>query len=255
MQSPHPTSPKGGEIEWAPARGPLTSMYNPRHEILYLCSVSNRLPHRAKRARSGNHGRAAPPTGPRQRSSPRVQRRRSPAFRDSDALAPSRLYLCRARRRRDRQRRPRQRPCHPHAVRRRCPLRLGGLRPHFPQCFRPALPQRRQSPAHWDPAHPEEDRGLDILNGGTKEIRFVKEGVRVSEFELQPGAVVPLHDHGGPHHVVALTDYELRSDVKGKGSRIITMKRGEIQWAAGGYSHILTNTSDYPARFIALEFR
>src|ERR1035441_6970616 len=78
MQSPHPTSPKGGEIEWAPARGPLTSMYNPRHETLYLCSVSNRLPHRAKRARSGNHGRAAPPTGPRQRSSPRVQRRRSP---------------------------------------------------------------------------------------------------------------------------------------------------------------------------------
>ena len=113
----------------------------------------------------------------------------------------------------------------------------------------------RQSPAHWDPAHPEEDRGLDILNGGTKEIRFVKEGVRVSEFELQPGAVVPLHDHGGPHLVVALTDYELRSDVKGKGSRIITMKRGEIQWAAGGYSHILTNTSDYPAKFITLEFR
>jgi quercetin dioxygenase-like cupin family protein len=113
----------------------------------------------------------------------------------------------------------------------------------------------RQSPAHWDPAHPEEDRGLDILNGGTKEILFVKEGVRVSELELQPGAVVPLHHHGGPHLVVALTDYELRSDVKGKGSRIITMKRGEIQWAAGGYSHILTNTSDHPAKFITLEFR
>jgi quercetin dioxygenase-like cupin family protein len=83
----------------------------------------------------------------------------------------------------------------------------------------------------------------------------VKEGVRVSEFELQPGAVIPSHHHGGPHLVVALTDYELRSDVKGKGSRIITMKRGEIQWAAGGYSHILTNTGDHPARFITLEFR
>jgi hypothetical protein len=39
----------------------------------------------------------------------------------------------------------------------------------------------RQSPAHWNPAHPEEDRGLAIFNGGTKEILFVKDGVRVSE--------------------------------------------------------------------------
>ncbi len=75
--------------------------------------------------------------------------------------------------------------------------------------------------------HPEEDRGLDILNGGTREILFVKDGVRVSEFELQPGALTPLHQHGGPHLVVALSDYELRSDVAGKGSETITMKRGE----------------------------
>ncbi|MGA8340359.1 MAG: cupin domain-containing protein [Candidatus Sulfotelmatobacter sp.] len=85
----------------------------------------------------------------------------------------------------------------------------------------------RHSPTHWDPAHPEEDRGLDILNGGTREILFVKDGVRVSEFELQPGALTPLHQHGGPHLVVALSDYELRSDVAGKGSETITMKRGE----------------------------
>ena len=113
----------------------------------------------------------------------------------------------------------------------------------------------RHSPAHWDPAHPEEDRGLEILNGGTKEILFVKDGVRVSEFELQPGAVIPLHQHAGPHLVVALTDYELRSAVEGKGFDIVTMKRGESQWAAGGYSHILTNTGHHPAKFITLEFK
>ncbi|MFY9978143.1 MAG: hypothetical protein WAK22_07915, partial [Candidatus Sulfotelmatobacter sp.] len=37
---------------------------------------------------------------------------------------------------------------------------------------------------HWD-----EDRGLDVLNKGTKDILFVKDGVRVTEFELQPGGI------------------------------------------------------------------
>jgi quercetin dioxygenase-like cupin family protein len=113
----------------------------------------------------------------------------------------------------------------------------------------------RQSPAHWDATHPEEDRGLDILNGGTREILFVKDGVRVSEFELQPGAVIPLHHHAGPHVVVALSDYELRSEVKGKGPKSITMKRGESEWAVGGYSHILTNTGHTAAKFVTFEFK
>ena len=113
----------------------------------------------------------------------------------------------------------------------------------------------RHSTAHWDAAHPEEDRGLDIFNAGTKEILFVKDGVRVSEFELQPGGVIPRHHHAGPHLVVALTDYELRSDVEGKGSERITMKRGESRWTAGGYTHIVTNSGQHPAKFITLEFR
>jgi len=113
----------------------------------------------------------------------------------------------------------------------------------------------RHSPAHWDAAHPEEDRGLDILSGGTKEILFVKDGVRVAEVELQPGGVIPLHHHAGPHLVVALTDYELRSEVEGKSSETIIMKRGESRWTAGGYSHSVTNSGQQPAKFIALEFR
>ena len=112
----------------------------------------------------------------------------------------------------------------------------------------------RHAPAHWDPAHPEDDRGLDILHGGTKEILFVKDGVRVSEFELQPGAMVPMHHHAGPHLVVALTDYELRSDIKGKSPETISMKQGESRWRAGGYSHALTNSGKTPAKFISLEF-
>ena len=113
----------------------------------------------------------------------------------------------------------------------------------------------RHSPVSWDPGHPEEDRGLDIFNGGTKEILFVKDGVRASEYELLPGALVPLHHHGGPHLVVALTDYELRSEVEGKGPATISMKRGESQWTAGGYSHILSNSGHSPAKFVTLEFK
>lgn len=112
--------------------------------------------------------------------------------------------------------------------------------------------KRRHSPEHWDPDHPEEDRGLNILNGGTQEILFVKDGVRVSECELQAGA--SLHLHGGPHLIVALTDSKLRSDIARKASSMLPMKRGESRWA-GDSAQILTNTGDHSAKFVTLEFR
>jgi quercetin dioxygenase-like cupin family protein len=112
----------------------------------------------------------------------------------------------------------------------------------------------RQSPAHWNSAHPEEDRGLEILAGGTKEILFVKDGIRVSEFELQAGGVVPRHHHAGPFLVVALTDFELRNAVEGKSPVTMSMKQGESQWMAGGHSHIVTNSGHHPAKFVTLEF-
>lgn len=112
----------------------------------------------------------------------------------------------------------------------------------------------RQSPAHWNPAHPEEDRGLEVLQGGTKETLFVKDGIRASEFELQPGGVVPRHHHAGPYLVVAITDYELRNDIEGRSPASITMKRGESKWMPGGYSHTVTNTGHEPAKFVTLEF-
>ena len=112
--------------------------------------------------------------------------------------------------------------------------------------------KRRHAPEHWDPAYPEEDRGLDILHGGTQEILFVKDGVRVSECELQPGASLQLH--AGPRLIVALTDSKLRSDIARKASSIIPVKRGESWWA-GGSAQILTNTGDHSAKFVTLEFR
>jgi quercetin dioxygenase-like cupin family protein len=107
----------------------------------------------------------------------------------------------------------------------------------------------RQTSSPW-----KEDRGLDILQGGTREILFVKDGVRVSEFELQPGGIIPEHHHSGPHLSVALSDYEVRSHTPGKPAARITLKRGESKWFPGGYSHSVTNVGHTPAKFVTLEF-
>jgi len=107
----------------------------------------------------------------------------------------------------------------------------------------------RHSAAKWD-----EERGLNVLHGGTEEILFVKDGVRVTEFELQPGGMVPKHHHAGPELVVSLTDYELRSDQEGKSPVAISTRTGESAWIPGGYTHTLTNTGHTPAKFVTLEF-
>lgn len=112
----------------------------------------------------------------------------------------------------------------------------------------------RQSPAHWDPADPEEDRGLSILQGGTEEILFVKDGIRATEFELQPGGIVPMHHHKGPHLLVAVSDLEIRSDVEGLGSMPGHFKSGDSKWLPGGYSHSVTNVGHRAAKFVTLEF-
>lgn len=109
---------------------------------------------------------------------------------------------------------------------------------------------RKTPPPKWD-----EERGLHILNGGTQDILFVKDGVRVTDLQLQPGGVVPKHHHAGPHLVVAVTDFELRSDVEGKGSSVIQVKAGEVKWVQGGFTHTVTNIGKQNARLITLEFR
>jgi quercetin dioxygenase-like cupin family protein len=105
-------------------------------------------------------------------------------------------------------------------------------------------------PPKWD-----EERGLQVLQGGTKDIMFVRDGVRVSELDLQPGGVIPKHHHAGPHLVVAVTDLDLRSDVEGKPATLRVLKAGDIAWIEGGYTHTVTNVGQQPAKFVALEFQ
>jgi oxalate decarboxylase/phosphoglucose isomerase-like protein (cupin superfamily) len=107
----------------------------------------------------------------------------------------------------------------------------------------------RQATTHWD-----EDRALETFPGGTQQILFVKDGIRASEFELQPGAAVPMYHHEGPHLLVAVSDLEIRSDVEGMGPMPGHFKSGDSKWLPGNYSHTITNTSTKPAKFVTLEF-
>jgi len=106
----------------------------------------------------------------------------------------------------------------------------------------------RNSTAHWD-----EDRALAILQGGTKQILFVKDGIRATEFELQPNGAVPKHHYTGPHLLVAVTDLEIRSNVEGQRAPA-HFKSGDSKWLPGGYSQTVTNAGKQPIKFITLEF-
>jgi len=107
----------------------------------------------------------------------------------------------------------------------------------------------RQAPSHW----PEES-GEKTFPGGRSKILFVKDGVRVSEVNLEPGAVVPSHHHDGPHLLVAISDLDLVSDVEGKGPMPGKFKAGDIKWLPGGYTQTLTNVGKNPARLVTVEF-
>jgi quercetin dioxygenase-like cupin family protein len=107
----------------------------------------------------------------------------------------------------------------------------------------------RREPRHW----PEES-GEKTFAGGHSKILFVKDGARVSEVNLEPGAVVPSHHHDGPHLLIAVSELDLRSDVEGKGPVAAKFNPGEIKWLPGGYTHTLTNVGKSPAKFVTIEF-
>jgi len=110
-------------------------------------------------------------------------------------------------------------------------------------------------------AEQNEDRALITFPGGTQQILFVKDAIRVSEFELQPGAFVPMQHNPGPHLLVAITDLDLRQngirsdDKKAQpGPMPGHFNSGDSKWLPGHYSHTITNTGSKPAKFVTLEF-
>src|SRR5208337_5659022 len=96
--------------------------------------------------------------------------------------------------------------------------------------------------------------GDKTFPGGHSKVLFVRDAVRVSEVELDPGATVPSHHHDGPHLLVAVSDLDLHGDVEGAGPMPGKFKSGDVKWLPGGYTHTLTNVGKSPARFVTVEF-
>ena len=92
------------------------------------------------------------------------------------------------------------------------------------------------------------------LPGGEAKVLFVKDGARVQEVRIDPGATIPKHHHDGPHLMIAVSDLELRGDEEGMGSAPGKFKAGDILWMPGGLTHTVTNTGKTMARMITVEF-
>lgn len=115
----------------------------------------------------------------------------------------------------------------------------------------------RHSPEHWDPAHPDEDRGMNILQGGTQEVLFVKDGVRVSEVELQPHGVVPMSTN--PQLIVAVTNLMLLPQLPPNAPRSfpdsVILEPGGATWTTKESRHpALINHMTVVAKFVIIEF-
>src|SRR6185369_12927580 len=82
---------------------------------------------------------------------------------------------------------------------------------------------RKTGAAKWD-----EDRGLQVLQNGTQHVLFVKDGVRVSDIELEPAGVLPKHTHTGPYLLITVTDLDLRNAPVGKKAGTIELKAGDV---------------------------
>jgi hypothetical protein len=100
----------------------------------------------------------------------------------------------------------------------------------------------------------DEERGVSVLEGGTHEIFFVKDGVRAGETDLQPHAMIPKHTHHSPHLVVAITDIDLENASEGQPPKHVRLKSGEVAWAEAGITHTVMNVGHETAKFISLEF-
>jgi hypothetical protein len=100
----------------------------------------------------------------------------------------------------------------------------------------------------------DEDRGLSVLEGGTEETLFVNDGVRASETDLQPHAMLSKHRYNGPHLVVAVSDLDLENAVEGQPVKHVRLKSGEVAWISGGFRHTVMNVGHQNAKFVAFEF-
>src|SRR5262249_42508670 len=108
----------------------------------------------------------------------------------------------------------------------------------------------KSPPPKWD-----EERALHVHMNGTQEVLFVQDGVRASDFELQPGGMVHNERHLGWCLLVAVSDLDLVTNADGRASIPLHLKAGEVKWLQDTFIGMQMNRGKNLARWIMLEFR
>jgi quercetin dioxygenase-like cupin family protein len=90
--------------------------------------------------------------------------------------------------------------------------------------------------------------------GGRSKFLFLRDEAHVTEINLEPGDSVPSRSFGGPQLLVAISDLDIRSDLRSVTPVPVKLRSGDIQWLAGGYDPVLTNVGKSTARFVTVEF-
>ena len=94
-------------------------------------------------------------------------------------------------------------------------------------------------------------RALEVLPHGTAQILFVKDAIRATDFELQPGGSIPAHSPAHPLLLIAVTAFDLSTD---SGAKPHHFNAGDSLWLPNGLSRPITNTAHESAKFVTLEF-
>ncbi len=111
--------------------------------------------------------------------------------------------------------------------------------------FLPQRPAHKQS--QW-----EEERGLQILQGGTQEILFARNNARASDVQLNPHAALPKAQAVTAELIVAVDEARLR-DVSGAGAASpIQLSPGDVRWLQP--PRALMNAGQKSTRLVCFEF-
>jgi mannose-6-phosphate isomerase-like protein (cupin superfamily) len=84
---------------------------------------------------------------------------------------------------------------------------------------------------------------------------FCTKRVCVEDVVIAANTITHKHSHATDHMMVAVSDYELKDEVEGKGTVIRTRKSGEMEYIPAGITHQITNSGKAPAHFTVVLWR
>jgi len=124
--------------------------------------------------------------------------------------------------------------------------------------FRSVILEFNSSVGAIEPSKPPDSR---YCNPGSKtacvgeKYLFCTARFCVKEISIGPGAVWPNNEYASDQMLIAVSDYKLSNQPKGKAEKVLTRKSGEVEYVTGDSARQWANAVSVPARIIAVVFR